>query len=162
MLRSHFRFRRSASTPLSRRQNLRRRGAAVVEFAVVAPVFMLLVIGIIEMGRAVMVSQILVNASREGARKAVLTTMTVGEVQTWVDDYLQTAGFAAGVSTVEISHQTTSGGAFGATSSLASVPAGMGVRVDVTVPFASVSWLPPSAYLPDVLLGATVMRKEVN
>ncbi len=53
-----------------------RRGAAVVEFAVVAPVFFLLVFGMIEFGRAIMVQQILTNASREGARVAVLDSPT--------------------------------------------------------------------------------------
>src|SRR5687768_6598342 len=126
------------SGPPCGRRPARRRGAAVVEFAVVAPVLFILVLGLIEMGRAVMVSQILVNASREGARKAALSTMTVSEVQQWIDDYLQTVGFPAGVSTVAISHQTTSGGAFTTTSNLSAVPAGMGIQVDVTVPFAAV------------------------
>ena len=45
-----------------------RLAAAAVEFAVVAPVFLLLVFGMIEYGRMVMVYQILTNASREGAR----------------------------------------------------------------------------------------------
>ncbi len=48
-----------------------RCGAAAVEFAIVAPVFFLLVIGMIEIGRALMVQQVLINASRVGARQAV-------------------------------------------------------------------------------------------
>ncbi len=39
-----------------------------MEFAVVAPVFLLLVFGMIEYGRMVMVQQVITNASREGAR----------------------------------------------------------------------------------------------
>ncbi len=42
-----------------------RRGAAAVEFAIVAPVFFLLVFGMIEYGRMVMVQQVITNASRE-------------------------------------------------------------------------------------------------
>ena len=53
-----------------------RRGAATVEFAVVAPVFFLLVFGMIEYGRMVMVQQIIVNAAREGCRAAVLDGST--------------------------------------------------------------------------------------
>ena len=65
-----------------------RQGAAVVEFAVVAPVFVLLVFGMIEFGRAVMVQQVLVNASREGARQAVLDGSTVAEIEDRVSTYL--------------------------------------------------------------------------
>ena len=57
--------------PLHRRK---RRGAAVVEFAIVAPLFFLLIFGMIEYGRMVMVQQVITNASREGARRAVAKT----------------------------------------------------------------------------------------
>ncbi|MGB6041722.1 MAG: TadE family protein, partial [Pirellulales bacterium] len=50
----------------------KRRGVAAVEFALVAPLFVLMVMGMIEVGRAIMVQQVLTNASREGARRAVL------------------------------------------------------------------------------------------
>ena len=43
-----------------------RRGVATVEFAIVAPLFFLLVLGCIEFGRALMVQQMLTNASRVG------------------------------------------------------------------------------------------------
>ena len=48
-----------------------RWGVAATEFAIVAPVFLLLVIGILELGRALMVQQVLINASRVGARQAI-------------------------------------------------------------------------------------------
>src|SRR5690606_32800631 len=48
-----------------------RRGASAVEFALVAPIFVLFVFGMVEYGRMVMVQQVLTNASREGARRAV-------------------------------------------------------------------------------------------
>ena len=59
----------------------KRRGAAAVEFAVVAPIFLLLVFGMIEYGRMVMVQQVLTNASREGARVAVLDGSTAQQVR---------------------------------------------------------------------------------
>ncbi len=43
-----------------------------MEFAVVAPLFLVFVFGMIEYGRMVMVQQVITNASREGARRAVL------------------------------------------------------------------------------------------
>jgi Flp pilus assembly protein TadG len=44
----------------------------LVEMALVLPVFMMVLLGIVEFGRAMMVSQLLANASREGARLAIV------------------------------------------------------------------------------------------
>ncbi len=66
----------------------KRRGAAVIEFAIMAPVFFLLVFGMIEFGRMVMVQQIITNASREGARVAVLDGTTAQNVKDKVNNYL--------------------------------------------------------------------------
>jgi Flp pilus assembly protein TadG len=46
----------------------RRRGQALVEFSLVAPMFFLLIFAIIDFGRYVYYVQILNNAAREGAR----------------------------------------------------------------------------------------------
>ena len=40
-----------------------RKGAAAVEFALVMPLFFMLILGIIEFGRAIMVEQIITNAA---------------------------------------------------------------------------------------------------
>ena len=47
------------------------RGAAVVEFAIVLPLLVLMVIGICEFGLLWYNSQVIINASREGARAAI-------------------------------------------------------------------------------------------
>ncbi len=54
--------------PLDSRGRRGQRGQALLEFAVVFPVFMLLLFGIIDVGRYVYVSNSLNEASREGAR----------------------------------------------------------------------------------------------
>jgi hypothetical protein len=48
------------------------KGAAVVEFAVVAVLFLIVVFGIIELGILMFDKHILTNASREGARAGVV------------------------------------------------------------------------------------------
>src|SRR5437764_14599717 len=54
------------------RKFLRRRaGQSMVEFAVLAPVFFLLLLGTIDLGRAVYTYNAISNAAREGARAAV-------------------------------------------------------------------------------------------
>src|SRR5262249_165000 len=63
------------------------RGVAATEFAIVAPVFFLMVIGFIEFGRALMVQQVLINASRVGARMASTTGSTSASVQSAVTTY---------------------------------------------------------------------------
>lgn len=50
----------------------KRRGQALVEFALVAPVFFLLLFGIIEGGRFILYYETLNNATREGARYAIV------------------------------------------------------------------------------------------
>jgi len=59
-----------AGSPHGRRP--RRRGQAMVEFALVVPFFLLLVFGIIEGGRFVFYYELLNHATREGARYAIV------------------------------------------------------------------------------------------
>ena len=58
------------------RRSKRARGAAVVEFAVVLPLLLTILFGIIEYGWVFMVRQTLQTAAREGARIAILQTST--------------------------------------------------------------------------------------
>lgn len=69
----------------------KRTGAAVVEFAVVAPFLLVFVLGVIEFGRGMMVQQLLTNASREGAREAALPDATVDSVKDKVVTFLADA-----------------------------------------------------------------------
>ena len=66
-----------------------------VEFALVAPIFFALILGIIEFGRMLMVQQILVNAAREGARASILPGETDAQVTTVVSTYMTGAGSRA-------------------------------------------------------------------
>ena len=126
-----------------------RRGAAVVEFALVVPVFILLVFGMIEFGRAVMVQQVLVNASREGARQAVLDGTTLNEVQDRIDVYLDASSINGATVTVDPAPQVAT--------------FGQPVTVTVSVPFDNVSWLPVPQYIGGtVLTASSVMRRETS
>jgi len=125
-----------------------RLGAATVEFAVVVPVFFLLVFGMIEFGRMVMVQQVITNASREGARQAVLDGATTTEVTNAVKSYL-TSGSITGA-TITVSPNPPSNAAFGDP-----------VTVTVSIPFSQVSWLPSPMFLGGrTLTSTTVMRRE--
>lgn len=66
---------------MSRAGLLRRseEGQAVVEFALVVPVLMLLVVGVFEFGRAWNAHQAVTDAAREGARIAVIADPAITE-----------------------------------------------------------------------------------
>jgi Flp pilus assembly protein TadG len=126
---------------------LLRRGAAVTEFAIVAPVFFMMVIGFIEFGRALMVQQVLINASRVGARMASTTAATSSAVQDAVEDY--TAGVAVPGVSVAVSPNPSS------------ATAGTVITVTASVPFENVSWMSAPWFLGGKTLTAnSQMRKE--
>ena len=128
-----------------------RRGTAVVEFAIVLPIFFLMVFAMIEFGRMVMVRQVLTNASREGARIGVLDGATTAEVETQVENYLTSAAipFTPG-NVVTVSPSPPSSAGYGES-----------VTITVTVPFDDVSWLPSPMYLGSTdVSSTTVMRRE--
>jgi Flp pilus assembly protein TadG len=66
-----------ALRPFRQRSTARRRGATVVEAALVLPIVMMFLIGILEYGRYVMMVQVLTNAAREGAHYALAHTEEV-------------------------------------------------------------------------------------
>lgn len=109
-----------------------RRGAAAVEFALVVPLFVLLIFGMIEIGRGIMVNQILTNAAREGAREAILEGSTSDRVETVVHDYLTGTGISGG--TVTVSPSPTS------------ADARSPVTVSVSVPVSNVAWMASSTF----------------
>ena len=127
----------------------KRRGASAVEFALVAPVFILLVLGMIEFGRMVMVQQLLTNASREGARRAVLDGSTVADVQTLVQDYLNNTSVAVPIENITVTPDPTT------------ADFGDPITVSVSVPYPDVSWIPAPMFLGGANMEAsTVMRRE--
>ena len=52
------------------------RGNAVIEFALVLPILLLVLFGITEFGRAIMTKNILFTAAREGARLAAVSPLS--------------------------------------------------------------------------------------
>lgn len=84
-------------------QNTQHRGAAAVEMAIVLPIFFMVVMGIVEFGRAMMVGQLVTNAARHGARQAAIDGATNATVTTSVKEFVASSvGMAATDITVEI------------------------------------------------------------
>jgi Flp pilus assembly protein TadG len=66
-------------------------GAAMIEFALVLPILLLLVFGIIEFGFALYNKEVITNASREGARYGIIIgdpRPTTTQIQNVVTTYL--------------------------------------------------------------------------
>jgi Flp pilus assembly protein TadG len=63
---------------MNRRSDQRRNGQALVEFALVIPIFILVLFGLIDMGRAVYANHTLAQATREAARLAATQAYWVG------------------------------------------------------------------------------------
>ena len=73
----------------SGRRCSRRRGATLVEFAMVVPVVFVFMFGLIELSRYVMVQQALTSAAHRGCRMAILaTTVNDDAVESAVRNYL--------------------------------------------------------------------------
>jgi Flp pilus assembly protein TadG len=68
------------------------RGAELIEFALIFPLLLLVIVGIIDFGFLFQRYEVLTNAAREGARMAVLPNYTDADVRTRVCAYLNSGG----------------------------------------------------------------------
>jgi Flp pilus assembly protein TadG len=132
-----------------------RRGTSAVEFAFIAPVFFMLVIGMIEFGRAMMVQQALTNAARQGARLATLDSTNNSSNPT-----------PASLVTTEVNQALSAASISGAATAISpALPAAAGqdISVTVSVPYTSVTWVPSPWFLGNATLTANcVMRRETT
>ncbi len=69
-----------------------RSGAAILEFAVCFPVFMCLVFGVFEFGRAFMVIELLNASCRMAAREGVTDGVTTAQIKEQMYDFLEVGG----------------------------------------------------------------------
>ena len=122
-------------------------GVAAVEFAMVVPFFILLIMGIVEIGRAMSVQQMLINATREGARVATVDGTTSMEVKQTVIDSLTATGITVTAEMVTVDPDPNS--------ALGNAP----ITVSVSVPFSEVSWVAAS-YITANLSASSSMRSE--
>jgi Flp pilus assembly protein TadG len=129
----------------------REEGAAAVEFALVLPLLILILFGIIEFGFVLYDQEVITNASREGARFGIVIGSprpSLSQIQGVVNTYLTNAGLNAGNATVSVS------GAQGAS--------GTDLTVSVTYPYTFIVLPNFAASLSDTLnlSAATLMKLE--
>ncbi len=125
-------------------------GASAVEFALLLPVLMMVLFGIIEFGMALYRQSILTNASREGARLGIVLSVppiTNAAVDAKIDAYLTAAGINPG--TVTRNTPVLTGGT------------GSNVTVTLTLPYTYVVLPGLTSITPTInLVAQTVMRHE--
>jgi len=125
-----------------------RMGAAMIEFALVAPLMILFTLGIIEMGRMTMVKQVLTNISREGARMASLPEATSANVQSQVQQLLVGSNINGATITLN-------------PNSISTASSGSLVTVSITVEAEDISWLSTPLFMAGKSVSAsTAMRRE--
>ncbi len=139
----------SRGTKASRRK---RRGATAVELAMIAPVFIALVMGQIETSRLGMVSQLLTTAAREGCRVAVIDGSTQADVQNRVTAVLAGSGIPVGTVTPTCPSPY----------SWDSAPMGTPITVSLSVPYSQVSWLGTPIFLTSATVSASATLSSEN
>jgi Flp pilus assembly protein TadG len=77
------------------------KGAELIEFALIFPTLLLVILGIMDFGFLFQRYEIVTNAAREGARVAILPGYADADVQARVNQYL-TAGGLPGTATVNV------------------------------------------------------------
>lgn len=137
-----------------------RRGAAIVELALVLPVFFAVIFGIIEFGRAMMVSQMVTNSAREGVRLAIVDGTTNNDVETTIRDFLEgAAGVTPADVTVTIEVTPAQGNTDPLNQLINAAPRDL-VSVRVEVPFNRVSYIQGHFLQGKTLRGVASMRHE--
>jgi Flp pilus assembly protein TadG len=116
-----------------------RRGAAIVETAVVLPFLLLLLFGVWEVGRLIHVSQIISNSAREGARLAstgLYSSSSVPtnkfEVQRAIANYIHNSGLPISDTGVIITVQNETRGTSAGAQATSTASTGQSVQIAVT------------------------------
>lgn len=138
-----------------RRPGTGRPGAHVVEMAFVAPIFFMLVLGIIEIGRGLMVINLLNDAARMSCRKGALGLLTSSQIQSEVQQTLAAVNIPISTSNVTVAVNSNAGTALNS-----STPSGAKITVTVSAPVSAVTWVPGGGFLTGNLSGRSTSRKE--
>lgn len=128
-----------------------RQAATTVEFALVSLVFFTIVLGIIELGRGLMVDYLLRHTARQACRVAVPAGRSNTDVQAEVDAALKRNGLPDTEATVKVN---------GTVADVGTAKSGDLITVEVSLPLGQVTWVPGSHYLGGSLGGTYSLRRE--
>jgi Flp pilus assembly protein TadG len=130
---------------IPRRRARRRRGTAVVEFAIAAPVLFLTIFASIEFARVHMIRNTIGNACYEAARRGIVPGVTAQDVRDEANLLLSTASIAGATVTVTpttIQHTTPE------------------VTVSISVPMNANGWIAPMFFGGKTLAASSTLARE--
>lgn len=145
---------RSPTTAAARRRfsgAAPRRAVTALEFALVAPTVFVIILGIFELGRGIMVIHELTNAARIGCRVGAIEGTSTSTISAAVTANLS----AVGISSDTVTVQVNDGSADASTAK-----ANDEITVKVTVPVSSITWVPGGQHLVGTLSGQYTLRRE--
>lgn len=122
-------------------QNGQRRATAAVEFVVVLPLIVMLLLGLWEGGRLVEIEQLVNNAAREGARQAASGVLNYSQVQNVVTSYLSNAGVPTANVVVTIRNLGFPGNPSPPDDNPQNATQLDQLKVSITLPFNDVRWI---------------------
>lgn len=131
----------------------RRSGAAIVEMALVTPLFITLILAQIESSRLGMVAQLLSTGAREACRVAVVNGNALSDVQSRLDSILANSGIN-NLTLTPVDSDPGTNGAYILNSNWATSSGGAPITVILRVPYSQVSWLPVPYYLSSAVVSA--------
>lgn len=141
-----------------------RWGTAAVEMAFVVPVLGLIMLGMFELSRGVMVRQLLTGAARKGCRTGIIHQYGNVDITNDVTNIMQDNGFGSTlfnpptIGTITITVTDPNGNTL---SDALDAPPGSTVSVQVAIPVSSVKWL-TSYFLTNTMVESdtVVMMKQ--
>jgi Flp pilus assembly protein TadG len=156
-------FHSKSSAPGNRRK---RPGSAVTEFAFVSPILAMVLMGMIELSRGIMVKVTLSDAARAGCRWGIQSQNANADIVTRCTDVMRYNGFDVSkfnpntTGAINITVTDGSGNTVNSNESL-DAPPGSFVSVQVSIPVSSTTWV-PSVFLTQGSLESetVVMMKQ--
>jgi Flp pilus assembly protein TadG len=135
------------------------RGAAAVEFALVVPFLIVIVMGIVNFGFIFAQQLSLSNGARQAARYAVVDGPTCAQIRTEG----QNAGATIGMDTADVPVPVVSGCTSDSTKPCAGTASGTNITVTMTRDTTWVVPIPPfNLVTPPTLVGRGIMRCEFS
>lgn len=139
---------------VTRRFRAPRCGALTVEMALITPILLTLVFGVMQVGYAFMVQHALQDAARRGCRAAIMPRRTNSAVTSTVSTILQQQGISSSVTTTAILVNDVSG-------DVSAAQTGDDICVKVTMPLASATLFPGFfSNFTGTMTGAVTLRCE--
>ena len=120
-----------------------RGGAATIEFAIVAPIFFLLILGLVQFAGLLMSKNVLTGAARDGSRVAALPgTISTGTVIAHVEESLSRGGIDPSLVSVVVTP-----------AALANLNTGDEITVTLSAALCDMTWI-WAIDLPDITMSA--------